>query len=151
MNDNEITPGAVVSVFWRWFWVAIGGLAVLTAVISLLYFTVWHESWWFSNQNANRQAHQIRNGYSNQQSLRDQITAQIGNVTQATTQIAFATDAQQTAALKAQRAAIAGIACQDIAEVTGDPLPAQQQQWAAANCQAGSVRPGSPYYEAGTP
>lgn len=143
----KFTPANVASTFWRWFWIGVGALALL----SLLIVGGWRAGWWLAGQNATRQAHLIRNGYSNQQTLREQITAQIANTDTLTSQIAGTKDANLIAALKAQRAAVAAMVCQDAAEVTGDPLPAGQAQWASANCQAGTVRPGSPYYQAGTP
>jgi len=137
---------------------AVGGClgAVIVAVIvvvlaGIVTFVGWQVGWWFTNQNANREAHMIRSGYSNQQTLREQVTAQIANVDTITTQIAASHDQSLISALKAQRAAVAATVCQDGAEVTGDPLPAQQRAWLATNCQAGTIRPGSPYYQAGTP
>jgi uncharacterized protein HemX len=147
MRDDEITPTGVLVEGFRWLPVLIVTMAVLAALI----LGGWRAGWWFSNQNAGREAHQIRNGYSNQQSLREQITQQIGNVQAVTTQIAASTDPGLVTALKAQRMAIAAIVCQDVSEVTGDPLPAQQATWAAANCQAGNVAPGSSSYQIGTP
>ena len=147
MTDDDITPASVAGAFWRWSWI---GLAAL-GLFAILIWAGWQFGWWFTTQNTGRETHVIRNGYSNQQTLRDQITQQIGNVSQVTSQIAFASTAAQAADLKAQRAAIAAMACQDGSQVTGDPLPAQQAQWMAANCQAGSVRPGSAYYQVGAP
>jgi len=144
---SEITPSGVVTAFWHWFWVGVGALALIAALI----LGGWAAGWWFTNQNIGREAHAIRNGYSNQQTLREQITQQIANVDTLTTQIAATHDRNLIAALTAQRASIAGIACQDAAGVTGDPLPAQQAQWVTANCAAGVIRPGSRYYQAGTP
>lgn len=128
----------------------IGGLLALSIIAGVI-IGGWQAGWWLRNQNTSREAHMIRNGYSNQQTLREQITQQIGNVDTITTQIAGTHDPNLISALKAQRAAVAAIVCQDAAEVTGDPLPAQQAKWAAMNCQAGNVRPGSIYYQAGTP
>lgn len=144
---SDITPGTVMSQFWRWFGVSLFALAILAGLI----LGGWQAGWWFTNQNINRQAHAIRNGYSNQQTLREQITTQIGNVDTLTSQIAATHDGNLIAALKAQRAAVAAIVCQDASEVTGDPLPTSQAQWVSSNCQAGNVRPGSTYYQAGTP
>ncbi len=144
---SEITPSGVVTAFWHWFWVGVGALALIAALI----LGGWAAGWWFTNQNIGREAHAIRNGYSNQQTLREQITQQIANVDTLTTQIAATHDRNLIAALTAQRASIAGIACKDAAGVTGDPLPAQQAQWVTANCAAGVIRPGSRYYQAGTP
>ena len=50
-----------------------------------------------------------------------------------------------------QRAAVAGIACSDAAQITGVPLPTQQAQWVTANCSDGTVSPGSNLYVAGAP
>jgi len=144
---SDFGPVQAATAFWRWFWVGLGALAVIGAFVLLM----WQAGWWFAGQDAGRQAHLIRNGYSNQQTLREQITSQIANVDTIRTQIAATNDAGLISALKAQRAAIAATVCQDASEVTGDPLPAQQAQWATTNCQAGVVRPGSPYYQAGTP
>lgn len=142
----SITPTEVTVQFWRWFWVGVGALAVLVITISVLHYTVWQQGWWFASQNASREAHVIRNGFSNQQTLREQITQQIANVDSETVSIAQAAgDPGEVAALKAQRIAVVNIACQDGAEVTGDPLPAQQQAWMNANCLAGVIRPGSRY------
>ena len=138
----------------------VGAFCAVAAGVILLGALIiggWQAGWWFTVQNAQRQgrlnnieAHNIRDGYSNQTSLREQITAQIGNVDTATTQIAATKDQSLISALTAQRAAFAATVCQDVSEVSGDPLPAQQAEWAAANCQAGNVRPGSTFYQAGT-
>jgi hypothetical protein len=144
---TEFGPAQAVIAFWRWFWVVVGVLVLVGAFVLIM----WQAGWWFAGQNAGREAHLIRNGYSNQQTLREQITTQIATVDGITTQIAATTDTGLISALKAQRMAIAATVCQDAAEVSGDPLPAQQAEWAAANCQAGTVRPGSTYYQAGTP
>lgn len=141
-----ITPGRVATEFWRWLWAGIGALA-LAGVLTLIF---WQAGWWFRSQNTSREAHLIRNSYANQQTLREQVTAQIGNVATLTSQIAATHDQNLAAALTAQRAAVAAIVCQDAAEVTGDPLPASQATWVSANCEAGNVSPGSPYYQSGS-
>ena len=143
---SEITPGTVMSGFWRWAGVGLLGLALLAGLI----LGGWQAGWWFSNQNVNRQAQQTQNGYSNQTTLHQQVTANIATVASITTQITETTETTQIAALKAQRAAVAATACQDASEVSSaDPLPAGQQQWASANCSSGIVSPGSPLYQAG--
>lgn len=145
---SNITPGAAMSGFWRWSGV---GLFVLVVAGGLI-VGGWQAGWWFSNQNTNRQAQQIQNGYSNQTTLHQQVTANIATVTSLTSQIGSAASTQQAADLKAQRAAVAATACQDAAEVSAaDPLPAGQQQWISANCSSGVVSPNSSLYQAGTP
>jgi hypothetical protein len=136
------SPDEVLAEFWRWWKVWLTGLAV----IAVLIVGGWRAGWWFAGQNANRQAHIIRQGYSNQQTLREQITAQIANVDTITVQIAQAAgNASEVAALKSQRIAVVNIVCGDAVQVTGDPLAASQRTWIKTNCQAGVIRPGSPY------
>ena len=143
---GEVTPGTVMSSFWRWSGVAVLMAAVIVAIV----LGGWQAGWWFSNQNVNRQAEQTQNGYSNQTTLRQQVTANIATADSITTQIAEAGNAGQVAALKAQRAAVAATACMDASEVSSaDPLPAGQQQWATVNCSNGVVSPSSSLYQAG--
>jgi hypothetical protein len=147
---NDITPGRAYREGFKWAPVVtvLGCLAVL--VIAAIVLVGWQVGWWFSNQNVNRQAHQTQNGYSNQTTLHQQVTQNIATVTSLTTQIDQAGSAQQAADLKAQRAAVAGTACEEASEVSSaDPLPVGQQQWASANCSAGVVSPNSPLYQAG--
>ena len=142
MPYDEITPASVMTGFWRWAGIGILALVLLSALI----VGGWQAGWWFTNQNANRQAHMIRNGYSNQQTLREQITTQIANVDALGVSIAQASgDPQEITALQSQRIAVVNIACQDASEITGDPLPAQEAQWVTGNCLAGVIRPGSQY------
>lgn len=140
--SGEFTPAGFFSGFWRWFGAGVFTLAVIAALI----WVTSHGEWWWENANANHQAHIIRNGYSNQQSLREQVTQQIANVDDITVSIAqSAGNATEVQALEGQRENVAGIVCQDAGEVTGDPLPANQRTWVRSNCQAGVVRPGSKY------
>lgn len=140
------TPADVAIAFWRWFWIGTGALALITALI----VGGWQANWWFASHNATRQAQLTQNGYSNQTTLREQITSQLAQVETITVQIARAKgDPSLITALDPQRMAIAGIVCQDAAQISGTPLPAQQQQWVTANCVAGSVSPQSALYQQG--
>lgn len=146
-----MSPKDVYRETGRWFGPAlVVGLAVL-AVGLVLTLVGWRAGWWFAAQNATRQYQVTQNGTSNQETLRAQVTARLADVTTITAQIAAAKDPAEVAALKAQRAAIAGIACSDAAQITGVPLPAQQAQWAAVNCSDGSVSPSSTLYVTGAP
>jgi hypothetical protein len=111
------------------------GLAVFGGVI----FGGWEAGWWFTNQNANREGHVIRNSYSNQQTLRDQITKGLGDVTDMDRQITQAKGDNATA-LTAQRHAIANQVCQEAVQVSGDPLPSDQADWVSQNCVMGSAK-----------
>lgn len=148
---NDITPGQVYRETGRWFGPAlVVGLAVL-AVALVLGLVGWQAGWWFAARDATRQAEVTQNGYSNQTTLRQQINSKLADVTTITTQIATANDPGEVAALKAQRAAIANIACSDAAQIAGVPLPAGQAQWVTANCSDGSVSPSSAIYVTGAP
>lgn len=98
----------------------------------------WEAGWWFTQQNVNRQGHVIRNSYGNQQTLRDQITTKLGDVTSLDSQIAAGPS--DVAQLKAQRQAVASIVCNDAEQVSGDPLPTDQAQWVSQNCEMGSAK-----------
>ena len=143
-----MTPTEVAVAFWRWFWIGIGALVLLGALI----LGGWQAGWWFSAHDATRQAENTQNGYSNQVTLRQQVTSQLATVYSLTTQIAEAKgDQSLIAALKPQRMAVAGIVCSDAAQVSGTPLPSQQAEWVSANCEGGTVSPNSTYYQAGQP
>lgn len=139
---------SAIAAFWRWFWAGIIALAVLAGII----LGGWQAGWWFTAQNATRQAELTQNGYANQVTLRQQVTSQLAQAEAITTQIAEAgNDTGLVTALKAQRMSIAGTVCYDAAQITGTPLPAQQAHWTAVNCTDGTVSPQSTYYQAGQP
>ena len=137
---DDITPASVMIGFWRWFWVAVLGCALLGGVIVGL----WQVGWIFSNANLNRQTQQIQNSDSNQRALVSDLTAQIANTEAITSQMAAASG-QQLADLHAQRLGVARIACGDAAQLsTSDVLGGGVPQWIKSNCLAGTVSPGSP-------
>ena len=136
---DDITPASVMIGFWRWFWVAVLGCALLGGVIVGL----WQVGWIFSNANVNRQTQQIQNSDSNQRALVSDLTAQIANTEAITSQMAAASG-QQLADLHAQRLGVARIACGDAAQLsTSDVLGGGVPQWIKSNCLAGTVSPGS--------
>jgi hypothetical protein len=148
---NDYSPRDVYRETGRWFGPAlVAGLAIIV-LAAILTLVGWRIGWWFTAQNATRQAQVTQNGYSNQTTLRQQVTSKLADVAAITSQIAAAKDPAEVSALKDQRAAIAGIACSDAAQITGTPLPAQQAQWVSANCSDGSVSPGSPLFVTGAP
>jgi len=112
-----------------------------TLVIGLIMVGGWRLHWWLTGKAVNYQSHIIRNSYSNQQTLRDQITQQISNILSINTQLTQTNNAGEQAALRAQRIAIGGILCQQASEVVGDPLPVQQQDYINRNCFAGTANP----------
>ena len=118
---------------------AVVGVIAGLAVVGVVVLGGWKVGWWFTNQNANREGHVIRNSYSNQQTLRDQITAGIGNVTDMDRQIAAAKGDNATT-LTAQRRAIANQVCGEAEQITGDPLASDQADWVSANCVMGSAK-----------
>lgn len=109
--------------------------AVIGALVVIAGFSVaaWKLDWFVTNANANRQAHVIRNGYSNQQTLREEITKKIADVKDMDVQIA-SSPTDTVAQLTAQRRAIVAIVCQDAVQISGDPLPAIQASFVSSNC-----------------
>ena len=87
---DDITPASVMIGFWRWFWVAVLGCALLGGVIVGL----WQVGWIFSNANVNRQTQQIQNSDSNQRALVSDLTAQIASTEAITSQMAAASGQQ---------------------------------------------------------
>lgn len=145
---TDINPHDVYRETGRWFGPAlVAGLAIIV-LAAILTLVGWRIGWWFTAQNNTRQAQLTQNGYSNQTTLRSQVTEKLSEVASMTTQ-ADAASGQQAADLKAQRMAIANIVCGDAAQITGVPLPADQAAWVKSNCSDGSVSPGSPLFVAG--
>lgn len=118
---------------------AVAGTAAGLALAGGVILGGWEAGWWFTNQNANREGHVIRNSYSNQQTLRDQVTKGLGDVTDMDRQIAGATGDNKTT-LTAQRRAIANQVCSEAEQVSGDSLPDDQASWVSQNCVMGSAK-----------
>ena len=149
---DDVSPHQVMRETGRWFPAAVVVAVAVVALGLIVTFICWQAGWWFASHDATRQYQLTQNGVSNQDTLRAQVTAKLADVTTITTQIAAAkNDPAEVSALQAQRAAIAGIACSDAAQISGVPLPAQQAQWVSANCSAGSVSPSSTLYVTGAP
>jgi len=123
---------------------AAGAVLATVVVVAAIVLGGWAVGWWFTTQNTNREAHLYRSSYGNQQTLRDAITAGISQVATDTSQV-DATSGQEQADLKAQRYAHVGQVCAEAAQVTGDPLSADQQAFVSTNCSAGAVSPTSQY------
>ena len=148
----DVNPSDVYRETGRWLPVAIVVTLAVLLVGGIATLVCWQAGWWFASHDATRQYQLTQNGVSNQDTLRAQVTAKLADVTTITTQIAAAkNDPAEVSALQAQRAAIAGIACSDAAQITGIPLPAQQAQWVGVNCSDGSVSPSSTLYVTGAP
>lgn len=148
--SDDITPARVIRETWRWLpaWVVV--LAVVLLAGGAVTWAGSAFNWWLSAQTATHQAENTQNGYSNQVTLRQQVTSQLAAVYSLSTRIAEASgDQSLIAALKPQRMAVAGIVCSDAAQVTGTPLPSQQAAWVSANCDGANVSTSSTYYQAG--
>jgi hypothetical protein len=143
-----MTPAEVAVSFWRWFWVGIGALALTAGLI----LGGWRAGWWFTAQNATRQAQLTQSGYANQSTLRAQVTQLYATLASEDVQIAQASgDPSMVTELKSERAATAGQVCADAAQVSGTPLPAQQAEWVSVNCANGTLSPSSRDYSQGEP
>lgn len=120
----------------------VAGVIVL-ALLAGIIFGGYLLGWWFKVNNTNRNSSLIRNGYANQQTLRDQITKDIGDIQTITVQIAESPSIKDQ--LSAQRTAIVDTLCGQAEQVVGDPLPNDQAVFVGANCLNGSISPNSTY------
>ena len=121
--DREALTGGVVAVIIAAVVVVLGGVVTLVA---------WQAGWWFQNQDNNRTAHMIQNGYANQSSL---ISA-LGNDIQ---QESGVTGTDQAAI--AERVAIGNDACKAASEITISL--GTSAAWVKANCAGPAVSAGS--------
>lgn len=131
-----------------------GGVLVFLIVSAAVVLGGWQAGWWFTFQNANRNAQVIQNGFNYQSTLYQQVTKGIAQVTTDTTEISQATEQGKTSyanQLKAQREADANTVCQQATQVNvaSTVFPAATLQWINANCSAGSVSPNSVFYYVG--
>lgn len=152
MDYDDPTPAGVIRETWRWFpaWVVVT-FAVMVLVGGVI-LVGWQADWWFASHNATRQAQVTQNGYSNQTTLRGEVTADFATLTSIGVQVAGAKgDLSMTTELRTERAATAGKVCAEAAQVSGTPLPVQQAQWVTANCTAGTLSPNSPDFVPGAP
>jgi hypothetical protein len=152
MDYDDPTPAGVIRETWRWLpaWVVV--LAVVALVGGGVTVAGSAFGWWLSAQNATHQAENTQNGYSNQMTLRQQVTSNFATLATIGTQIAASpSDKSLVAALGTQRAATAATICSGAAQVSGTPLPAQQAAWVTANCTDGTLSTASPDYESGQP
>lgn len=107
----------------------------------------WQAGWWFTTHNTDREARNYQNQYGKQNMLVENTTSDIATVLSITTQIKQAGDDKATvAALTAQRKAVMNKVCDEAKNITGTvPLGQDAQTLVAANCFAGSIKPGSEY------
>jgi hypothetical protein len=136
---DDITPGEVVIAFWRWFWVAVIGCALLAG----LTLGCWQAGWWFQSHDATRQTQITQDGIGYQTGQQDQLGQQIANVLTVTSEMS-GTSGSQLSDLAAQRLGDARLACAAAAALTA--IPADEQNWVSQNCDAGTLSPASPLF-----
>jgi hypothetical protein len=152
MDYDDPTPAGVTREIWRWFPTWVNALIVAFVLIAGLTYAGHAFGWWLSAQDATHQAQNTQNGYSNQATLRGEVTTDFATLTSIGVQVAGAKgDASMTTELRTEQAATAGKVCAEAAQVSGTPLPAQQAQWVTGNCAEGTLSPNSPDYVPGAP
>lgn len=134
-----------VAQFWIKFWGWFGAAVVVVALLFTAGYGLSQGHWWWQNQNAQHQNQIIQNGNSNQETLRSEITAKIGDVQQMTVQIANPDYAAEKDGIKQSRYFAASIVCGDAAQITGVPLRPAQDSWVRFNCLDGNVKVTSVY------
>ena len=126
---NDITPGSVYRETGRWFGPVLVAAIAVFVIGAILTIAGWQLGWWFTARNAARQNQVYQGSYAVQQADIDAMQNAIGA-------IASADD-------PAQARADAAEACQYAAKIT--IMPPGDKDWAAQNCLAGAVAPGSQY------
>lgn len=121
----------------------IAGTVAVFAALALIVVGGWQAGWWFQQSATDHAAHINRSSYGNQQTLRDRISADLGVVTDISTQIVE--NPAEAAQLKAQRHAMVDKVCREAEQVTGDSLPNDQVAFVSANCLLGNTNPASIY------
>lgn len=119
---------------------ALGAVLLGLLVIAGIVIGGWQLGWWFKAQNVKREAKVLRSSYGFQQSLRERVSAHIGDVTDLSSSIAYA-DPSVKPALVAQRQALGNQVCQEAEQVQGG-LPPDQADWVAAHCSVGHFNNG---------
>lgn len=130
-NDDGPGIGAALAIF--------AGIIVIVVLLSV---GGWALGWWFKGNDAQLEGKVNRSSYGFQQSRMDELSHQISDLNNISTQISQA-DPEQAAMLKAQRKAEAQEACTTARDIT-QPDP-DEDTWRAANCFAGAVATGSSY------
>lgn len=134
---SEITPGDVMTGFWRWFGVVVFALIVLAALI-MGSQTGW---FWLDTRAVQHQSDVIRLNYATQEAYLQQMQGYISQVL---------TDQEQEPSLSGQqladmRAAALGLgqqACAKAADISISLGPSAG--WVKTNCKYGAVSPASP-------
>jgi hypothetical protein len=92
----------------------------------------------------NIQAHNYRNGYDYQQTLRASVTSDLTGIMAFPAEMVGQSAAERQV-LGSQRVYQVSQFCSDANDIMGDPLPAQQAAFVSANCTAGTISPTSVY------
>ena len=114
-----------------WVLVVVLALVVTGGVI----FGGWEASWWFRNQNVNRETHVQRHSIQWQQSYETAAQQGIASVRQLDVQIADPSlTAGQKAGLQGERVAIVAQTCQQAALIDPSYATPDVTAFTAANC-----------------
>jgi hypothetical protein len=118
----------------RSFFAWVGGGLVVAALVTGVVVGGWQLGWWMTSAATNRQAHIYQHSYGAQAAYVQQLSQAQRDVAAVDVQLHDPhTPASELTALRAQRAAIVGQACDTYARVTA-PLPDYLASFAAANC-----------------
>jgi hypothetical protein len=143
--SDEVTPARTIIKIWQWSPVAVIGSIVAFAVILPVVIIGWQVGWWFTAQNAQRQAHVVQSNYNVQEGYVSRISDDVGAIDANIATAGSTPDAGMTA----QNIHSGSDACHYASllvpgEVTVDPSMAQ---WIRVNCAVGALAPTSTVYK----
>jgi cytochrome bd-type quinol oxidase subunit 1 len=128
------------------FWRSVPGVLLGVAVVVGVVVGGWQAGWWFTAQNANREATVQQQGVGNQSAMRSEIPQKIADVQRYTLQIDNPAYAAMKLDIEQSRSYAAQLVCGDAAQLNDvTELAPADQSWVTTNCVGGELSATSKY------
>ena len=128
------------------FWRSVPGVLLGIGVVAAVILGGWQAGWWFTAQNANREATVQQQGTGNQSAMRSEIPQKIADVQRYTLQIDNPAYKNMANDIKQSRSYAAQLVCGDAAQLNDvKELAPADQSWVSNNCVGGELSATSIY------